>query len=131
VILCIDDCAQASWEKKKLLEHRGYAVVAVSNGRDGLSVLRRNVMDAVIVDLQVPGESADCVVCRLKGTKAHVPVLLVSPGIGAFRQCPTADAVMLESETPSHLLVLLDKLLNVKFPYFVRWFGDWKSRAAG
>lgn len=115
---------------KAPLQRHGYDVIAATSDRQGFSVLRKNAVDAIIIDLEMPGRNGDAFVRRMKQIKPHIPVvLLFSPftkmSSGRF---PAADAVMLKTEAPSQLVGILDNLLSVEFPFFARWFGNWKHR---
>jgi CheY-like chemotaxis protein len=130
LVLCIG--IQSEWSRRKaLLEHHGYDVVAVTNEAEGLFVLRKHPVDAVILAVEVGGKGGGAIVRRVKNTKSHIPLLvLLSPltriHSGKF---PTADAVMSTTDTTSRVVEVLANLLDVKFPFFTRWFGNWKCRA--
>ena len=113
---------------RALLPGHGYKVIAADNDRQGYSVLRKNPVDAIILDLETPGLLPANSVRRMKALKPYVPVLLLAlPGnipVGKF----SADAVVLKDDAPARLLDVLDHLLNVRFPFFARWFGNWKHR---
>jgi CheY-like chemotaxis protein len=115
---------------KTLLERHGYKVVAVTSDRESFSVLRNHSVDAIIIDLEAPGMSSSTVVRRMKDIKPHIPVLLESPSVNLpLGRFPAADAVVLKDDSPARLVAVLDHLLNVRFPFFARWFGNWKQRA--
>ncbi|MBZ5627568.1 MAG: response regulator [Acidobacteriia bacterium] len=128
LVLCIENELGGSGHKT-LLERHGYQVITVTSDREGFSVLRKNPVDAIIVDLEAAGMGRGTAVRRLKDIKPHVPVLLVHSAAsippGRF---PAADAVVLRNDAPARLLEVLDYLLNVRFPFFARWFGNWKHR---
>lgn len=129
LLLCIQDESGES-RHKTMLERHGYRVIAVSSTREGLSVFNKNAVDAIIVDVQAPGPSAGTIVRRMKEIKPHVPVLLVRPSAKVpSGRIPTGDAVVLKNDAPVRVLEALDDLLNVRFPFFIRWFGNWKYRA--
>jgi CheY-like chemotaxis protein len=129
LVLCIDKESGRAGHKA-LLERHGYEVLAVTSDRESLSVLTNTPVDAIVLDLEVPGTSGGAVVRRLKDIKPHIPVLLIDPSASiSFGRLPAADAVVLKKEVPVRLLAALDNLLNVRFPFFARWFGNWKYRA--
>ena len=129
LVLCVDDEFGGS-EHRILLDRHGYHVIAVTSAGEGLSVLREKPVDAIILNLGVPGTNGGAVVRRMKKVKPHIPVLLVCPSasIPPGRSSP-ADGVVVKNEAPVRLLEVLDDLLNVRFPFFSRWFGNWKHRA--
>jgi signal transduction histidine kinase/DNA-binding NarL/FixJ family response regulator len=65
-----------------LLEKRGHAVVAVENGRDVLSRMKKQRFDAVILDEEMPRmgglEAVRAVRKKEKLTGAHIPMILVT-----------------------------------------------------
>ena len=87
-------------------------------------------MDAIVVGFEEPESGHGAVVRRMKDIKPHIPVLLVykSAKIPRF---PPADAIVLKDDAPPRLPGILDNLLNVRFPFFTRWFGNWKYRDSG
>jgi CheY-like chemotaxis protein len=112
---------------EKLLKRHGYDVVTATHEGEGFSVLRKDPVDAVILDFEAPGIGHGAVVRRMKDIKPHVPVLLVYASANTPR-FPAADAVVLKADAPARLPGILDNLLNVRFPFFTRWFGNWKHR---
>jgi DNA-binding NtrC family response regulator len=112
---------------QQLLKRHGYDVVTAATEREGFSVLRDNPVDAVILSLEVAGIAHRAAVRRMKEMKPHVPVLLVSRSASVL-QFPAADAVV-QGDPPSRLPAALAHLLNVRFPFFTRWFGNWRHRA--
>ena len=128
IILCIDNSLGGSGQQR-LLQRHGYKVITVTSEREGYSVLRKKPVDAIILDLEAPGMGPGAAVRRMKDIKPHVPVLLVCPSasipLGKFS---AADAVVPKNDVPARLPEVLDHLLNVRFPFFDRWFGNWKHR---
>jgi CheY-like chemotaxis protein len=129
LVLCIGIELGRS-EHQTLLERHGYQVMAVTSGREAFSMVRKNPVDAIILYPDVPGMSDGSVVRRMKDIKPHIPLLqLVRP----FARIPpgtlpAADAVVLNNDAPARLVPVLDHLLDVRFPFFARWFGNWKHR---
>ncbi len=127
-------CEEHEWDASVptvLLEHGGHQVIAATTN-EAFSVLMNNPVDAVILDVAGTGHQVG-VLKRMKAIKAHIPVALVVDGSTKIhpRKIATADAIMLKDEAPSHLLSVLHDLLNVRYPFFTRWFGNWKYRAHG
>jgi DNA-binding response OmpR family regulator len=126
-VLCIED-----GYARGALESHGYEVVTVSSARDALSALSDCEVDAAILDGEAPGVNSAPLVRRMKQIKPHIPVLLLITRTTRIPsgKIPAADAVVMKSESPVRLLKALDHLLNVRFPFFTRWFGNWKHRVS-
>lgn len=127
IVLCIED-----GYARGALESHGYEVVTASSAREALSALSDCEVDAAILDGEAPGMNSAPLVRRMKQIKPHVPVLLLisRSATSPSGKLPPADAVVIKSESPGRLLKALDHLLNVRFPFFTRWFGNWKHRVS-
>lgn len=77
-ILCIDDTPTILLLYQRLFESHGYRVVLASNGWEGLDALRRQSVDCVILDYQMPEMDGAAVVRQLARGEAAPPVILVS-----------------------------------------------------
>lgn len=77
-ILCIDDGPQILLLYGRIFEEQGYNVVLASNGRDGLDALKRNLVDCVILDNEMPEMDGAGVVRRMADLVSAPPVILVS-----------------------------------------------------
>lgn len=77
-ILCIDDGPQILLLYGRIFEEQGYNVVLASNGRDGLDALKRNLVDCVILDNEMPEMDGAGVVRRMADLESAPPVILVS-----------------------------------------------------
>ena len=112
---------------KELLTQHGYEVLIATSERDGFSVLSSHPVDAVILGFEAWGTGP--VVRRMKDIKPHVPIVLVYPSASIpLGRMPAADAVVIAEDEAARLPGILDHLLNVRFPFFSRWFGNWKHR---
>jgi two-component system NtrC family response regulator/two-component system nitrogen regulation response regulator GlnG len=54
-ILCIDDSPTIQAIVAAVLRQAGMEVVAASSGEEGLDLMRRELPDAVLLDMQMPG----------------------------------------------------------------------------
>src|SRR5258708_18574582 len=63
---------------KIILEDRGYKVLTASSGREGLEVFASNVIDAVILDYQMPEMNGELVAGVMKRAKPRIPILMLS-----------------------------------------------------
>ncbi len=83
-ILIIDDEDIVRMMAESILKECGYNVISSENGREGLDIYRetKDVIDAVLLDMAMPGMSGKEVYLELKKINPEVKVLLAS----GFRQ---------------------------------------------
>lgn len=129
-VLCIDDRWNQLIARKKVLEMNGYSVLEASSGDEGLRLFRANVVDAVVLAYPLPGMNGDVVAARMKKTKAHVPILLLSPyGPLPEEKLESVDAFLTLSQESKFLVSVLQHLLISRSkPFFHRWFDLWSGR---
>jgi len=91
-ILVIDDEDIVRLMAENILIECGYNVIAAENGRAGVDLYRNrhNIIDAVLLDMAMPGMSGKEVYAELKNINPEVKVLLAS----GFRQDYRVDEVM-------------------------------------
>ncbi len=77
-LLCIDDNQSSLNICKIVLEDVGYKVSTASSAREGLEIFASHVIDAVIVDYQMPEMSGELVAAEMRRTKPQVPILMLS-----------------------------------------------------
>jgi DNA-binding response OmpR family regulator len=77
-LLCVDDNQSSLNICKIILEDFGYKVSTASSGREGLEVFASNVIDAVILDYQMPEMNGELVAAEMRRTKPGVPILMLS-----------------------------------------------------
>jgi len=78
IILCIDDNRQGLAIRKLFLESLGYEVLLAHCGRDGLNLLRQNLVAAVIVDFHMPDMSGDELARRIRRAFPSLPIIMLS-----------------------------------------------------
>ena len=61
-----------------ILEDLGYKVSTASSAREGLEIFASNVIDAVILDYQMPEMNGELVATEMRQTKPQVPILMLS-----------------------------------------------------
>ena len=61
-----------------ILEDLGYKVSTASSAREGLEIFASNVIDAVILDYQMPEMNGELVAAEMRQTKPQVPILMLS-----------------------------------------------------
>jgi CheY-like chemotaxis protein len=79
-ILIIDDDADLRTTLRDLLEHAGYEVVEVSNGREGLQRYLGASMDLVITDLLMPEQEGVETIRALRQINPQVKIIAMSGG---------------------------------------------------
>ncbi len=77
-LLCVDDNQSSLNICKIILEDFGYKVSTARSGREGLEVFASNVIDAVILDYQMPEMNGELVAAEMRRTKPGVPILMLS-----------------------------------------------------
>jgi CheY-like chemotaxis protein len=128
-ILCIDDDWNGLLKRKIILEQNGYRVIESSDAEEGLRLFCKYVVDAVIVDYQMPVISGDVVASKMKGIRAEVPILLLSTyGPLAPKKLRSVDMFLSKSDESKLLISSLRRLLSKPKPFFDRWLSAWRSR---
>jgi CheY-like chemotaxis protein len=129
-ILCIDDHWVELLGRKQFLEKNGYQVIESTDSDEGMELFLAYHVDAVVLNYQLPGMHGDAVAARMKQTKPHVPILLLS----AYGPLPegklaSVDVFLTKSQEPVALLPTMRLLLTAKpKPFFHRWFDSWRGR---
>ncbi len=77
-LLCIDDNQSSLNICKIVLEDVGYKVSTASSAREGLEIFASHVIDAVILDYQMPEMNGELVAAQMRRTKPQVPILMLS-----------------------------------------------------
>jgi CheY-like chemotaxis protein len=132
IILCIDDDSAGLEARKELLEISGYEVLTAQGGQEGLGLFVSHPIDVVILDYQMPGMNGDRVASQMRRVKPGVPILMLS----AYSELPPnelscVDAFLDKGEPWPTVVSTLDRLLNLRFPFFVRWLEDRKHQFSG
>ncbi len=60
------------------MEDFGYKVLTASSAREGLEIFASHVIDAVILDYQMPEMNGELVAAEMRRTKPRVPILMLS-----------------------------------------------------
>jgi EAL domain-containing protein (putative c-di-GMP-specific phosphodiesterase class I) len=77
-LLIVDDDVLVLKMTKKLLERRGYRVVACSNGEEALNWLTRETFDCMISDVQMPGINGTRLLRAVRDRDLDLPVVLIT-----------------------------------------------------
>lgn len=76
-VLLVEDDEDISGFLRLELEHEGYAVTVVANGREGLQVALAQAWDIVLVDVMLPGLNG-FELCRRVRAEAQVPIIILT-----------------------------------------------------
>jgi CheY-like chemotaxis protein len=113
LILCVDDELVGLKVRKLLLERAGYRVLTALDGATGLDIFTAEPVEAVVLDYSMPGMHGGEVASRMRQTKPHVPILLLSAYIGLPAEVTSlVDLYMTKGEGPPVLLKKLESLLQ-------------------
>ena len=77
-LLLVDDDAPIRRMLARTLGAEGYAVEAVADGGAALAAVERNVPDAIVLDVTMPGVDGLAVTRRLRAKGLRVPILLLT-----------------------------------------------------
>jgi CheY-like chemotaxis protein len=129
-VLCIEDHWDELIGRKILLEKNGYRVLEATGGDEALGLFRTHVIDAVVVDYQMPGMNGDVVAARMKRSRPQIPILLLSAyGPLPEKKLESVDAFLTKSQGGKVLLSTLENLMDAPSkPFFYRWFDNWRGR---
>ncbi|CCQ96291.1 Transcriptional regulatory protein resD [[Clostridium] ultunense Esp] len=76
-ICVIDDEPLIVEVLKAYLEREGYEVCSALNGREGLSLIEKEIPDFLILDLMLPDLSGE-EICRIVREKSEIPILMLT-----------------------------------------------------
>lgn len=77
-ILAVDDEPIVRRQLRRMLETQGYSVLEAPNGRSGLELLEREVVDLVLLDVTMPDFDGTEVVREARRRGSRVPIVLIS-----------------------------------------------------
>jgi CheY-like chemotaxis protein len=114
LVLCVDDEAVGLRVRQILLERAGYRVLTAQDGYSGLELFANQPVDAVVLDYSMPGMHGGEVALKMRQTKPHVPILLLSAYVGLPDEVSSlVDVYMTKGEGAPALLNTLGGLLMV------------------
>ena len=120
-VLIVDDNVATRYALRRRLERHGYEVLEAGTGRDGLALIAREVLDALILDVNLPDMSGFDIARALRADKrtALLPVIHVSAASIQTDDIITgldagADAYLIHPVDPDVLLATLRTLLRVR-----------------
>jgi|SRR5690242_11716531 len=113
LVLCVDDETIGLKVRKILLERAGYRVLTAQDGAAGLEIFESQPIEAVVLDYSMPGMNGGEVACKMRQSKPHVPILLLSAYVGLSSDVLChVDTYMTKGEGPPVLLQKLESLLQ-------------------
>ncbi|TET77700.1 response regulator [candidate division TA06 bacterium] len=77
-ILWVDDEIEALSSHVYLLEGRGYEVSTATNGDDGVSLLKSESFDLILLDQMMPGMDGITTLAELRRLDSNVPIVMVT-----------------------------------------------------
>jgi two-component system nitrogen regulation response regulator NtrX len=77
-ILVIDDEAAIRDSMRMILEYEGYDFVGAATGEEGITLVDRESVDLVFLDIKMPGMDGLEVLGRLKSASEQLPVVMIS-----------------------------------------------------
>ncbi len=77
-ILVIDDEAAIRDSLRMTLEYAGFDFVGAATGQEGLAIAERDAIDAVLLDIKMPGMDGMDVLGRLRGMNETLPIIMIS-----------------------------------------------------
>src|SRR6056297_911748 len=80
LILIVDDIAKNIQLLGKVLDNKGYGVVAVTNGEQAIKAAKKHEPDLILLDIMMPGKSGYEVCKELKADEklSEIPVIFLT-----------------------------------------------------
>ena len=121
IVLVVDDNDANRYAKATTLRRAGFVVSESNNGRLALDILRRQTIDLVLLDINLPDMSGLEVCAQIKGDTALSPIQVLQVSSTAVTDADRvrglsggADAYLTEPTAPEVLLATLNALLRVR-----------------
>ncbi|MEN0065524.1 MAG: ATP-binding protein [Myxococcota bacterium] len=109
-ILLIDDEPLVRRAMSRMLRHRKVVVMEAGSGEDGLTMLD-DTIDAVLLDLSMPGMPGDHVLRLMKVDRPHLPVAIVTGHVDDMPALEPADTVLRKPVDAQTLIRWLSSVL--------------------
>ena len=77
-VLVVDDENDALEMFKDLFSRKGYEVFLAANGPDALSFIDKSEVDAVLLDIRMPGMDGIEVLSKMKLKKPELPIVMIT-----------------------------------------------------
>jgi CheY-like chemotaxis protein len=112
IVLCVDDEVVGLQVRKLILERSGYTVLTAPDGPSGLTLFNDHAIDAVVLDYSMPGMHGGEVAAKMRESKPHVPILLLSAYMGLPSEVTSlVDVYMTKGEGAPALLQKLKGMI--------------------
>lgn len=117
-ILWIDDEIDSLKSQAMFLENKGYKVISLTNGYDGIEYVKENQVDIVLLDETMPGISGLETLAKIKEINSQIPIVLITKNetenlmdeaIGS-----QISDYLIKPVNPSQVLLSLKKILDNK-----------------
>jgi two-component system NtrC family response regulator len=119
-ILIVDDEPSVGDALRLVLESKGYEVVLVTNGLDGIDQARKRSFGFGVVDLFLTDISGFEVITDLRNLQPHIPLVLItahgSPQVFAEAKKLGAVGALAKPFSPAELLEVIDSHLHGPIP---------------
>ena len=128
-VLVIDDDPHILSQMRHILEKQGYEILSAASGRAGMSLLRQQSPDLVIVDLELADANGLDLLAQMKRERPQVPVIALSTAsevsvIAALRQ--GADDYLSKPIVPEEMAERV--AFNLKKGHQARLQAGWMER---
>ncbi len=112
-LLCVDDNQSSLNICKIILENSGYKVSTASSAREGLEIFASNVIDAVILDYQMPEMNGELVAAEMRRTKPRVPILMLSGWVSVPESAfQLVDGYLAKGDPVEFMLLAVHQVLS-------------------
>ena len=115
-LLVVDDEKHIRMLYKEILEKEGYKVFFAENGQRAFSMIEKEQIDLVILDMRMPDVSGVDVLQKL-GTKKHHPLVLINSAYSGYMEdhhCWIAEDYIIKSSDLTELLNKIKVVLKKK-----------------
>lgn len=114
-ILLIDDFDLAVETGRDYFEASGFRVLTASGGKEGLELLRREKVDAILPDYEMPEMTGLEVAARAKQLKPSVPVVIYS-GSAERIDSPFVAAWLMKTKQMNEVRLKIEELISPAIP---------------
>ena len=117
-ILWVDDEIDSLKAHILFLQNKGFDVVGVMSGDDGIEAVRNDLFDLVLLDEKMPGRDGLSTLEAIKDIRPHLPVVMVTK---SEEESLMDDAIgqkiddyLVKPVVPSQILLVIKRLLESK-----------------
>ena len=75
-LLCVENRVEYLEALRYMLEEAGYEVISATNGKQGLLMLRKNQIEGVLLEYDLPDATGLAVRAEMRRIKPEIPVLV-------------------------------------------------------